>query len=74
MSEGHFPTWNDSADQSGDALHARHIIVGKIVVAGGIELRPVTEQLPQFGGDCHVIYNLHLKTTVEVVVLQSAIP
>lgn len=67
-------TWNDWAGQSGDALHPGHIVVIKIVVAGCIELRSITEQLPQLGSDRHVVYDLSLKTMVKVVVLQSAIP
>lgn len=68
------PTWNDSASQPWDALHAWHVVVDKIVIAGGVDLGPVTEQQPQFGGDRHVIDDLRLEAAVEVVVLQSAIP
>lgn len=63
------PTWNDSADQSRDALQLGHIVVDKILVACGIELRSIAEEVPQLGSDRYVVYNLNLITLVKLVVL-----
>lgn len=68
------PTWDDSTFQSGDSLHERHVVVGKIVTAGGIEFRAIAEQQPQFCCNSHIIDDFSLQTTVKVMVLQSAVP
>lgn len=50
-------------------MHLSHIVVVKVFVAGGVELNAFTEELPQLGGDRHVIDDLSLKTLVKLLVL-----
>lgn len=54
----YFLTCDDSTDQPRDALHLSDIVVLKVCVAGGVELRTFAELLPQSSGDRHVVYDL----------------
>ena len=57
-----------------DTLDLRDIVVCKVFVTGSIEELGVTENLPQFGGDCAVVPLNDLGTNVKSLGDQSTVP
>lgn len=51
-------TWDDTAGEARNALHFCDVIFTEILVAGGIEIRGVTEQRPQLCGHGDVVDDL----------------
>lgn len=58
-------TLQNATGDAWNALYLCHVVVGEVAVAGGIEELGVTEETPEFGSDCYIVFLNHFSAYIK---------